>query len=239
MKKTILLFLIALMLVSCSDNASTTGNVSLKATAVSTTGKTSLTGRVAASSTVVVTDFKFNIGNIKFETDQEDDRHDEDPSHEDLKLTGPFLLDLLDLNKPLSQFITSLNVPNAKYEEIKFKFTKSLAEGEMLGKTFMIKGTINDKPFVIWSAEDTEIELDFSDSTKDFTVNDNNLNLNIKVQLDALMEKLTNLSNQGLLVDTDGDGIIEITTGADDGHSSIGRILKKLLEDETHLDDKD
>ena len=239
MKKTILLFLITLIVISCSDNSSTTGNVSLKATAVSTTGKTSLTGRIAASSTVVITDFKFNIGNIKFETDEADDRHDIDPSHEDVKLTGPFLLDLLDINKPLSQFITSLNVPNAQYEEIKFKFTKSLVEGEMLGKTFLIKGTINDIPFVIWSAEDTETELDFSDSTKDFTVNDNNLNLNIKVQLDALMEKLTELSNNGLLVDTDADGTIEITTSAEDGHSSIGRILKELLEDETHLDDKD
>jgi hypothetical protein len=135
MKKTFLLFLIALMVISCSDNASTTGNVSLKATAVSTTGKTSLNGRVAATSTVVITDFKLNIGKIKFETDEEDDRHDIDPSHEDVKLTGPFLLDLLDANRPLSQFITSLNVPNAQYEEIKFKFTKSLVEGEMLGKT--------------------------------------------------------------------------------------------------------
>ena len=239
MKKTILLFLITLIVISCSDNSSTTGNVSLKASAVSTTGKTSLTGRIAASSTVVITDFKFNIGNIKFETDETDVRHDFDPSHGDVKLTGPFLLDLLDPNKPLSQFITSLNVPNAQYEEIKFKFTKSLVEGEMLGKTFLIKGTINGKDFVIWSAEDTETELDFSDSTKDFTVNDNNLNLNIKVQLDALMEKLTEFSNNGLLVDTDADGIIEITTNVDDEHSSIGRILKKLLEDETNLDDKD
>lgn len=239
MKKTFLLFLIASMVISCSDNASTTGNVNLKATAVSTTGKTSLNGRVAATSTVVITDFKLNIGKIKFETDEEDDRHGIDPSHEDVKLTGPFLLDLLDTNRPLSQFITSLNVPNAQYEEIKFKFTKSLVEGEMLGKTFLIKGTINDIPFVIWSAEDTETELDFSDSTKDFTVNDNILNLNIKIQLDALMEKLTELSNLGQLVDNDKDGIIEITTGTDDGHSSLGRILKELLEDETHLDDKD
>lgn len=66
MKKTILVFLITLIVISCSDNESTTGNVSLKATAVSTTGKTSLTGRIAASSTVVITDFKFNIGDIKF-----------------------------------------------------------------------------------------------------------------------------------------------------------------------------
>jgi hypothetical protein len=165
--------------------------------------------------------------------------HDKDPMHEDVKLMGPFLLDLLDPNKPLSQFITSVDVPNAKYEEIKFMFTKSLVDGDMNGKTFMIKGTINDKPFVIWSAENIELGMDFMDKSKDFAVNDNSVALNIKIQLDALMAKLTTLANQGLLLDTDGDGIIEITTGIDDGHSTIGHQIKELLENETHLDDKD
>jgi hypothetical protein len=44
------------------------------------------------------------------------------PFHEDVKLTGPFLIDLLDPNNTLSQ-ITSVNVPNAKYE-VEFNFKK-------------------------------------------------------------------------------------------------------------------
>jgi hypothetical protein len=109
----------------------------------------------------------------------------------------------------------------------------------MIGKTFMIKGTINDKPFIIWSAENIELGMDFMDPTKDFAVNDNSVALNIKIQLDAIMTKLTTLANQGLLLDTDADGTIEITTGLDDGHSTIGHQIKELLENETHLDDKD
>jgi hypothetical protein len=81
--------------------------------------------------------------------------------------------------------------------------------------------------------------MDFIDPTKDFAVNDNSVALNIKIQLDALMAKITTLANQGLLLDTDGDGIIEITTGLDDGHSILGHQIKDLLENETHLDDKD
>jgi hypothetical protein len=238
MKRISIFILVALAMSSCSNSSSTSGNVSLKASAVSATGKTSSTARTAAS-TVVITDFKVNIGNIKLETDMEDMMHDKDPMHEDVKLMGPFLLDLLDPNKPLSQFITSVDVPNAKYEEIKFNFTKSLIAGDLEGKTFLIKGTINDKPFVIWSAEDIELEMDFIDPTKDFAVNDNSVALNIKIQLDALMAKITTLANQGLLLDTDGDGIIEITTGLDDGHSILGHQIKDLLENETHLDDKD
>ena len=238
MKKISILALLVLAISSCTNDSSSEGNVTLKASAVSTTGKTSLTARTAAS-TVVITDFKINIGKIKFETDMEDMMYDKDPMYEDIKLMGPFLLDLLDPNKTLTQIITSVDIPNAQYEEIEFKFQKSLVAGEMFGKTYLIKGTINDKPFMIWSDKDAELEMDFMDHNKDFTVNSNDMSLNIKMQLDALLAKLTSLANQGLLLDTDGDGVIEISTGIDDGHSIIGGQCKDLLENETHLDDKD
>jgi len=222
---------------SCSDNPSTDGNVTLKASAVSSTNMTSTTARIA--STVVITDFKINIGNIKLETDIEDDRYNSDSIHDDVKLMGPFLLDLLDPNKTLSQIVTSVNVPNAKYEEIKFKFEKSIQPGEMEGKTFLIKGTIDGKNFIVWSGKDAELEMDFADPTKDFTVNGNDVTLNIKIQLDAVMAKLSMLASQNLLLDTDGDGVIEISTDNDDGHHDLGEQIKSLLEQETDLDDKD
>lgn len=239
MKKTTILALLVIMISSCTDNPSTSGNVTLKASAVSATGKTSTTARTAAS-TVVITDFKINIGKIKFELDEEGEMHHTDSIYDDdVKLVGPFLLDLLDPNKTLSQFITSVNIPNAKYEEIKFKFEKSIMPGEMEGKTFLIKGTINGKNFIIWSGKDAELEMDFADPTKDFTVNSNDVTLNIKIQLDALMAKLTTLANQNLLLDTDGDGVIEISTDNDDGHHDIGEQIRDLLENECDLDDKD
>lgn len=240
MKKILILASLVIIASSCSDNtSSTSGSVSLKASAVSTTGKTSLTARTAATSTVVITDFKVNIGNIKFETDMEDKMHSTDPMHEDVKLNGPFLLDLLDPNKPLSQLITAVDIPDAKYEEIKFTFKKSLVAGDMMGKTYLIKGTINGKDFMIWSDKDVELEMDFADPSKDFTMNGAGITLNIKMQLDALMARLTVLANQGLLLDTDGDGIIEISTSNDDGHLIFGGEIKHLLESECHLDDKD
>jgi hypothetical protein len=241
MKKISILALLVIVVSSCSDNQtdSTSGNVTLKASAVSTTGKTSLTARSTAASTVVITDFKINIGSIKLETDEEDAMHTEDPLHEDVKLTGPFLLDLLDADKTLSQIITSVSIPNAKYEEIKFKFQPSTLAGEMNGMSFMIKGTVDGKNFVVWSGKEVELEMDFNDPAKDFTVNSNDISLNIKIQIDAIMAKITALAGQGLLTDTDGDGVIEITTGTDDGHHDLGELIRDLLENETHLDDKD
>lgn len=237
MKKLSILGLLAIMASSCSDNPSTDGNVTLKASAVSTTNMTSATARIASS--VVITDFKINIANIKFETDVEDDRYDTDSIHDDVKLAGPFLLDILDPNKTLTQIITSVSVPNAKYEEIEFKFEKSIQPGEMEGKTFLIKGTIDGKDFMAWSGKDAELEMDFADPTKDFVVNSNDMTLNIKIQLDALIAKLSSLASQNLLLDTDGDGVIEISTDNDDGHHDFGEQIKSLVEQEADLDDKD
>ncbi len=239
MKKILILAVLVMMISSCTENSSTSknGNVTLKAAAVSTSGLTFSTGRLA--STVVITDFKVNIGNIKFETDEDDDNYDEDLNHQDVKLIGPFLLDLLDPNKTLTQSITTLAIPNAKYEEIKFKFETSIEVGEMFGKSILIKGSINGKPFVFWSAKDVELEMDFENPAKDFIVNGSNISLTIKMRLDAVMNKITELAGQNLLRDTDGDGLIEISTGNDDGNHDIGEQLRELLEQETYLDDMD
>ena len=237
MRKISILALLVLAISSCADNSSSNGSVTLKASAVSDTGTTFSTSRIAAS-TVVITDFKINIGNVKFETDMSDMMYGKDPMHGDAKLMGPFLLDILDPNKPMSQLITSVDIPNAKYDGIMLMFQKCIVAGEMFGKTYMIKGTINDKPFIIWSDKDVELGMGFMDPMKRFTVNGNSMSLNVKIQLDAIMSKMTSLANQGLLMDTDGDGIIEISTGIDDGHSSIGGQCRDLLESDTHLDDK-
>ncbi len=239
MKKIAIFGFLAILVSSCSSNStSTNGNVTLKASSVSTTGKTTLTGKVA--STVALTDFKINIGQIKFETDAQSEMHKtKDSIHEDVKLNGPFLLDLLDPNLTLNQVITSVNIPNGQYEEIKFKFQQSLVAGDMLGKTFLIKGTVNGKNFMIWSDKELQIGMDFADPIKDFNVNGADLSLNIKLQIDAIMAKITALANSNSIVDGNGDGVYEISTTPVDGNQAIGKIFKSLLESECHLDDKD
>lgn len=235
MKKTAILAIIALTTLSCTQDNTTDGNVTLKASAV--VSNTNLTARTTTDPVVVLTDFKVNIGSIKFETDVEDERHSEDPTHEDVKLNGPFMLDLLDPNTTLSQIITSLSVPDAQYEEVKFKFTPSLVDGEMLGKSFLIKGTVDGKNFLISSSRESEVEVDFEDASKDFTINSNDLTINLKMSLNGIITRIKTLAGQGLLTDTDNDGVIEITTNSDDNHHDMGEGMRDLLEHETHLED--
>jgi hypothetical protein len=59
---------------------------------------------------------------------------------------------------------------------MKFKFEKVYCWRKN-GKTYLIKGTIDGKPFIIWSAKRCELEVDFEDLAKDFTVNGNDIYL--------------------------------------------------------------
>jgi Domain of unknown function (DUF4382) len=176
----------------------------MKASSTSVTGKTSISGRVEAS-TVTITDLKINVGRIKFEIDSEDSRHKTDSIVEDQKLVGPFLLDLLDSGKTLIQTISSVNIPNGKYEEIKLKFEKSTASGEMNGRTLLVKGTADGKPFVIWSDQEVTVKLDFEDHNKDVAVGGGSQELNIKIKIDAILARLIELTKAGSLTDTDGN----------------------------------
>ena len=238
MKKNLFLALVAMTVISCSDDSeSTNGDVTLKASAFSSTGN-SLTAK-GSTSTVVITDFDINIGTIKFKKVDSDKIKGTEIVFDNAKLNGPFLLDLFNTNVPLSQLITTVATPNGTYGGIKLKFQKSTVEGEMLNKTYLIKGTINGKDFAIWSSKDADLEIHFDDATKEFTVKGNKVSLNVKIELDSLLAKIADLANKDLLSDGDGDGVIEISTDDDDNNSNIGISIKALLESASKLDDKD
>src|SRR5689334_5859974 len=165
MKKNLFLALVAMTVISCSDDKeSANGDVTLKASASSTTGN-SLTAK-SATSTVVITDFDINIASIKFKK-ADTDKSKGEVDFNNAKLNGPFLLDLFETDAPLSQFITTVATPNGNYGAVKLKFQKSTAEGEMFNKTYLIKGTVNGKDFAIWSSKDADLELKFDDESKE------------------------------------------------------------------------
>lgn len=237
MKKNFFIALVAMAVISCSKDDSTSGTVALKASAVSSTGTTSKTAK-SATSNVVVTDFKINVGHLRFERKKDDKLKEADSVFKTEKLNGPFLLDLINGSTLSGQAITTVTTPNGKYTDVKLKFLRSAEAGEMLDKTYLIKGTVNGQAFAIWSGKESDVKMTFEDPAKEFDINGNNVSLNLKVKLDALLEKLTDLSNKGLLNDTDGDGIIEISTDSDDDNGTIGIGLKTMLEGESKLDDK-
>lgn len=227
--------------VSCNnDDPAASGTVILKADAASASGST-INGRTQA--TTVITDFKVSIREVEFEFDEEDAHFSTDSSfNDDVKLKGPFVLDVLEQNAFVEQMVTTVTVPNAKYEEVEFKLHKNTSAGEMEGKSILITGTIDGKPFVFWHDTDEEFEIDFEDAATDLVINGHTVAIAINFQLDQLFSTVKGGISLASATDGDGDGVIEINPGStdNDGNKDLADAIKILLEDATDLiDDND
>jgi hypothetical protein len=228
------------LFVACNnDDPAANGTVILKMSASSPTGST-INGRT--KSTTVISDFKVSIREIEFEFD-EDDAHFKTDScfDEDVKLKGPFVLNVLQQQAFVEELVTTVNVPNARYEEVEFKLHKNAESGEMNGKSILIKGTIDGQPFIFWHDTDEEFEIDFENADTDIVINGNTASLVINLQLEQLFSAVKGGVNLSAATDGDGDGVIEINPGSldNDGNRDLADALKTLLEDATDLmDDK-
>jgi hypothetical protein len=223
-----------------NDDPAANGTVILKMNATSPTGST-INGRT--QTTTVISDFKVAIREIEFEFDEEDSHFDTDSSfNEDVKLKGPFVLNVLEQNEFVEQLITTVNVPNARYEEVEFNLHKNADAGDMNGKSILITGTIDGKPFVFWHDTDEEFEIDFENADTDLVINANTAAMAINFQLERLFSAVKGGANLSLATDGDGDGVIEINPGStdNDGNKDLADAIKNLLEDAADLiDDKD
>ncbi len=186
------------------------------------------------ANSISVTSFLVNLKEIEFEFDDNNDDNDDDATSDfgfddDVKLIGPFELNLL--NNPVS--ITTAELPKGVYEEIEFKLDKNEnSSSPMFNKSIEIKGTINGKPFVYWDNEDEEFEVDYEDKNVNISIENNNLNLNLNFDLNKVFSN-TNLTSAK---DGDGDGVIEIGPNDQDGNSNIADDIDDKLEEFADLD---
>lgn len=241
MAMAMMMILGSLFIACTKDEPAAIGAVALKMDAASSTGST-INSRVQA--TTIITDIKVSIREIEFEFDTEDAHFKVDSSFnsaKDVKLKGPFVLDIFEQNAFVEQLITTVNIPNAQYEEIEFKLHKSTDAGVMNGKSILITGTIDGKPFIFWHDTDEEFEVDFENAATDLFINGNTAPMVINLQLEKLFSTVKGGINISLAKDGDGDGTIEINPGTDnDGNKDIANAIKNLLEHATDLiDDKD
>lgn len=225
-------------MISCSSNdPAPSGTVALKMEATSTTGST-ISGRKLA--TTEITDFKISLREIKFEFDEEDAHFKTDSSYdEDVKLMGPYVVDVMEPNGFVEQVITTVNLPNARYEEVEFIFHKSTEVGDMNGKSIYIAGTIDGKPFVFWHDTSEAFEIDFENPTTDLVISGNSAAPVITFNLEQLFSTIKGGVNLSLAVDGDLDGVIEINPGStdNDGNKDLSDAIKNLLKNSTDLKD--
>lgn len=226
-----------IVLASCSsdgDSSQSSVNIVARATYSPAANRTTLNGDV------VLTTFKINLREIEFEfAEGSDDDNDSDgdtdddgfyDSDEEFELYGPFELDLLNQNAP----VTTVTIPNGTYEEVEFKLHKSTnSASPMFNKSIEITGTINGMPFVFWHDIDEDFEIDFEDTDQNLVISNNSYDLIFNFDLNQVLSQI-DLSSA---VDGDGDGLIEIGPNDTDGNQALANLLENSIEDSCDLDD--
>ncbi len=186
-------------------------------------------------SNIVVSDFLVNLKEFELELDldyedDENEQWDDDRFYgfeDEIELEGPFELDLL---KGEINFI-NVEIPVGTYEEIEFEIDKSTdANSELFGKSILIKGTIDDAPFIFWHDFDEEIEIDFEDPQTQIEIVENETNLTILFDLSQLLYGVGSV-DLSQAVDGNNDGIIEISPVDPDGNNEIAAQIKERLKD--------
>lgn len=232
----------AFTLISCTKDESSPDSGKLALSAKSTTMTTTSSKQSTASKSVAqgidVTNFMINLVEFELELDLEEpeteyesnENWDDDGAfdfEDEIELEGPFTLDLM------AGQISFLNVvvPNGRYEELEFKINKNKDENsEMFGKSVLIKGTVNDVPFVYWHDFMDEVEVDFEDPTVDLSIASNTESLVIDFDLSLLFNAIGGI-DLSQATDNNNDGTIEISPIDTDGNNDLAQSIRNKMRE--------
>ena len=157
-KTTLLSLLISasVLFTACSD--STGPSIKLNA---AVKGNTSLQKQKSAADTLTITEAKFRISELEFESALGDDKSDIE--------VGPVILSL-NLDGGLTE-VGIADVPSGMYDELEFEIEKRDDDAAILDSDFssedgseysvVIKGSLNGEGFTFRSGKDFSVELEF------------------------------------------------------------------------------
>ena len=242
MKKNLLMYMSALSLLgftSCSDGEpSPNGAITLEAKANTSVATGAGSANLRVNNAITITEFKVNLSEVEFDFNDKDDEV-ADSVFKDVKLKGPFELDLIKNGTAVVGAIGVAELPNAVYKEVEFKLHKGDVSGnEMYGRSIYMAGTIGDKPFVLWHDTDEKLEIKFRDE-KGLSVQGEDIKATINFNIGYLFSEISSFDFSAA-VDADGDGIIEIDPKGEDDNKEIAHDVKEALEEITDaIDEKD
>lgn len=237
-----LALLSAFTLISCSkeESGSDSGKLALSAksnTSATTSSKQGTTSKSVAEG-IEITDFVINLVEFELEIDVEEMEMEGDQNEDwdddgyfdfedEIELEGPFTLDLL------AGEISFLNVsvPNGRYEELEFKINKNKdVNSELFDKSVLIKGMVNDVPFIYWHDFMDEIEVDFEDPSVDVAISGNAESLVINFDLSVLFSAASGV-DLSQATDGNNDGIIEISPRDEDGNNQLAQSIRNKMKE--------
>jgi hypothetical protein len=228
----VILFMGISLLSACENDDSNrlSANLSVEATASQLSAPESKQGRI------VISNFQINMKEVEFEFDKSDPRSTSDVSVKDVKLKGPFILNLLNPSGSLNALLAIVELPNAVYENVTFKTHKGTS-GIMLDKAVLMTGTIDGKPFEFWHDMDEKLEVDFTDKNQDLVIDGNDKSLIIDYKLNSLLAAASGI-DLTTAKDGNNNGKIEINPKDADGNQQLAKTLRDNLRDAIKLIDK-
>ena len=227
--KVLMIVSLAVILSSCEKN-DLESNAAIKfESTYQVTKSAALNGSLAEE--VFIEAFKINIEEIEIEFDDDDLMFESDSAYSDYEFEGPFLINLMEDGNPLEAYILdNVELPQAAYDEIEFEFDENETPGsEMYGKSILISGTIDGTPFIFWSDEELEVEIEFEDPV--FIDDASNAILTVSFDLGALFSPGAGGIDLGQATDGNGDGIIEIYSDDPDGNEDLADMIWEKIED--------
>jgi len=242
---TILLFAFVLLFsLSCSneDADANVGNLNISAKASFTNLASKGISAKGNAGDIVIDDFLLNISEFELEIDYEDNDHQGDQDdlwdddgyydyEDEIELMGPFELDLM------SGQITFLNVdvPLGTYEELEFEFDVSTdSSSDLFGKSVLIRGTIDDTPFVFWHDFEDEVEVDFEDQQFDITISQIAGGIVIEFDIGLILSSTYGV-DLSLAKDGNMDGTIEISPEDNDGNNQLAEAIRHKIKEYINL----
>jgi hypothetical protein len=228
--KTLTLISIALIFFSCSKDDSLKNKTKIKFESTNLTSKTTSLKSTLAES-VVIESFKINIEEIEIEFNDDDPLFATDSVATDYELEGPFEIDLIKNGNSLETFITgNVQLPSAAYDEIEFKFRESdNSISLMYGKSVLIEGTINGTPFIFWTDEEIEVEIEFEEIV--YLDEASQAVLTVSFNLASLFNPALGGIDISNATDGNQNGIIEIYPEDPDGNNDLADLIWEKIED--------
>jgi len=238
----------AVLLFSCS-NDETNGNGTLRVSAKASIDQSAGSAKEATASRSVNTDvfvstfmvniseFELELDDSEFEFEYESESGESETEIEweidgyydyedEFELEGPFELDLLagEIN-----FLT-VDVPNAQFEELEFKFDISTdSNSDLFGKSILIEGTVNDIPFIYWDIFEDEVEVDFEEPEFDISIRNNTEGITIEFDLSEIFDVVSGI-DLSQAADGNEDGTIEISPQDPDGNNALAEQIRETIK---------
>ena len=228
--RTFTLITLVFVFFSCKKDDDLKNKTTIKFEASYLTSKSaSLKGTLVES--VVIESFKINIEEIEIEFNDLDPLFATDTVATDFELNGPFEVDLMKDGNTLETIIVSnVELPSAAYDEIEFKFRESTNSiSEMFGKSVLIEGTINGTPFIFWTDEEIEVEIEFNEIV--YLDEASQAVLTVSFNLASLFNPALGGIDISNATDGNQNGIIEIYPEDPDGNNDLANLIWEKIED--------